>query len=212
MVEMIEASPTSSITRPPRPRHPRRNQPRHQHPSTASPRLGHRRAVGREARCRGQGAKAPRDIASERRALVTSKPRHRHLALSSPPTTTNLTTLEEQVDRVINLHVAVREWGDEVVFLHRILPGKADRVLRHPRRQARGITKGRRQRKPASCWDSLSVSSSATPQVASGTLAVASPKPGQADSSLADGQLPLFTEFLPHPAIEEIKAVFIRTR
>jgi DNA mismatch repair protein MutS len=39
-----------------------------------------------------------------------------------------LTSLEEELPgRVHNLHVAVREWGDEVIFLHRILPGRADR-------------------------------------------------------------------------------------
>ncbi|MFG0257193.1 MAG: DNA mismatch repair protein MutS [Phycisphaerales bacterium JB043] len=39
-----------------------------------------------------------------------------------------LTSLEDELDgRVRNLHVAVREWGDEVVFLHRIQSGRADR-------------------------------------------------------------------------------------
>ena len=39
-----------------------------------------------------------------------------------------LTRLEEMMPgRVRNLHVSVREWGDEIVFLHRILPGKTDR-------------------------------------------------------------------------------------
>jgi DNA mismatch repair protein MutS len=39
-----------------------------------------------------------------------------------------LTRLEELMPgRVRNLHVSVREWGEEIVFLHRILPGKTDR-------------------------------------------------------------------------------------
>ncbi|MCB9839126.1 MAG: DNA mismatch repair protein MutS [Phycisphaeraceae bacterium] len=39
-----------------------------------------------------------------------------------------LTQLEESAPgRVRNLHVAVREWNDEVVFLHRILPGRTNR-------------------------------------------------------------------------------------
>src|SRR5690606_28920815 len=38
-----------------------------------------------------------------------------------------LTDLEERLPkRLCNLHVAVREWNDEIVFLHRILPGRAD--------------------------------------------------------------------------------------
>jgi DNA mismatch repair protein MutS len=37
-----------------------------------------------------------------------------------------LTELEELMPgRVRNLHVAVREWGEEIVFLHHILPGRA---------------------------------------------------------------------------------------
>ncbi|UWG99135.1 DNA mismatch repair protein MutS [Dehalobacter sp. DCM] len=38
-----------------------------------------------------------------------------------------LTELEERYPEVFNLHVAVKEQGDDVVFLHKILPGKADR-------------------------------------------------------------------------------------
>ncbi|MDV6030863.1 MAG: DNA mismatch repair protein MutS [Phycisphaera sp. RhM] len=38
-----------------------------------------------------------------------------------------LTQLEESLPRVSNLNVAVKEWNDEVVFLHRIIPGGADK-------------------------------------------------------------------------------------
>jgi DNA mismatch repair protein MutS len=38
-----------------------------------------------------------------------------------------LTDLSERLPYVINYHVAVDDSGEEVVFLHRILPGKADR-------------------------------------------------------------------------------------
>ena len=38
-----------------------------------------------------------------------------------------LTALSEQLDNVFNLHVAVEEWGDEVVFLHRIQEGGTNR-------------------------------------------------------------------------------------
>jgi DNA mismatch repair protein MutS len=39
-----------------------------------------------------------------------------------------LTELEDRLRGLVrNLHVAVREWGDEIVFLHRIEPGRADR-------------------------------------------------------------------------------------
>ncbi len=38
-----------------------------------------------------------------------------------------LTQLEESLPKVANLNVAVKEWNDEVVFLHRIVPGGADK-------------------------------------------------------------------------------------
>jgi len=38
-----------------------------------------------------------------------------------------LTDLERSLERVDNLNVAVREWEDEVVFLHKIVPGAADK-------------------------------------------------------------------------------------
>ncbi|MEO1525985.1 MAG: DNA mismatch repair protein MutS [Planctomycetota bacterium] len=38
-----------------------------------------------------------------------------------------LTQLEESLPRVTNLNVAVKEWNDEVVFLHRIVAGGADK-------------------------------------------------------------------------------------
>jgi len=38
-----------------------------------------------------------------------------------------LTELEEKHPTVFNLHVAVKEQGEDMIFLHKILPGKADR-------------------------------------------------------------------------------------
>ncbi|MDR1491291.1 MAG: DNA mismatch repair protein MutS [Planctomycetaceae bacterium] len=38
-----------------------------------------------------------------------------------------LTALAERLDRINNLNVAVREWNDEIVFLHKIVPGAADK-------------------------------------------------------------------------------------
>lgn len=38
-----------------------------------------------------------------------------------------LTELEERFPEVFNLHVAVQEQGDSIAFLHKIVPGKADR-------------------------------------------------------------------------------------
>jgi DNA mismatch repair protein MutS len=38
-----------------------------------------------------------------------------------------LTELAGQLDGVINLHVSVKEAGDDVIFLRRVEPGRADR-------------------------------------------------------------------------------------
>jgi len=38
-----------------------------------------------------------------------------------------LTSLAERFERINNLNVAVREWNDEIVFLHKIVPGSADK-------------------------------------------------------------------------------------
>ncbi|MFM7259696.1 MAG: MutS-related protein, partial [bacterium] len=38
-----------------------------------------------------------------------------------------LTQIAASLSEVTNLHVSVREWNDEVVFLHRIVPGRTDR-------------------------------------------------------------------------------------
>jgi DNA mismatch repair protein MutS len=38
-----------------------------------------------------------------------------------------LTRLTEQLPAVRNFHVAVREWNDEIVFLHKVRPGGTDR-------------------------------------------------------------------------------------
>ena len=38
-----------------------------------------------------------------------------------------LTRLAAELPRVRNVHVAVREWKDDIVFLHRVVPGGTDR-------------------------------------------------------------------------------------
>ena len=38
-----------------------------------------------------------------------------------------LTELESRLERVYNLNVCVREWNDEIVFIHKIIPGAADK-------------------------------------------------------------------------------------
>ena len=38
-----------------------------------------------------------------------------------------LTQLADRLPGVKNFHVAVREWNDEIIFLHKVRPGGTDR-------------------------------------------------------------------------------------
>ena len=102
-----------------------------------------------------------------------------------------LTTLEDRMPgRLGNLHVAVSEWGDEIVFQHRIRPGRTD--------QSYGIHVARLAGLPAEViararevLESLAVHEGPSPG------APPPPDPGE--------QLPLFTQYLPHPVVEELR-------
>ena len=48
-----------------------------------------------------------------------------------------LTALAAKLPRLHNATVRVKEWQGEVVFLHEVVPGAADRSLRHPGGEAR---------------------------------------------------------------------------
>ena len=49
------------------------------------------------------------------------------LGLCSQLTITNLTKLEETFSGIRNYNVAVKEWNDDIVFLHKIVAGSADK-------------------------------------------------------------------------------------
>ena len=120
--------------------------------------------------------------------------------------------------RVRNLHVSVREWGDEIVFLHRILPGKTDRsygihvaklagmpagTVARAREvleslavhQAEGIVDG-------ACGTGVLGSAGILP-VSVGSTGIA---PAAAAAQL-DGQLSLFTQYVHHPAVDELREI-----
>jgi DNA mismatch repair protein MutS len=142
-----------------------------------------------------------------------------------------LTRLEEMMPgRVRNLHVSVREWGDEIVFLHRILPGKTDRSYGIHVAKLAGMPAGTVAR-AREVLESLAVhqaegvvegslgdgggaesgndasarngESSGKSRRGGSRRADASrvPPPGQPD------QLALFTQFVSHPAIDQLREV-----
>jgi DNA mismatch repair protein MutS len=111
-----------------------------------------------------------------------------------------LTELEERLaPRIRNLHVSVREWGDQIVFLHRILPGRSDRSYGVHVAKLAGIPDavvGRAREVLAS----LAVHHGPAP---TRDQAQRVPKP----SAPPDGQFGLFTEYLPHPAVDRLREI-----
>lgn len=102
-------------------------------------------------------------------------------------------------ERVQNLQVAVREWGDQVIFLHRILPGRASRSYGIHVAKLAGLPRGVVERAGA-LLESLSVSH-ATPGEP-GTPGKANPRTPEPSE-----QLSLFKEYLDHPAVTELKGL-----
>ncbi len=112
-----------------------------------------------------------------------------------------LTSLPERFPTVTNLHVAVREWEDQIIFLHRILPGRTDRSYGIHVAQLAGLPRETIQR-ATQLLETLAVETDvASARARSAATALPSAKASQ--------QLSLFTEFLPHPAIEELKRLRI---
>jgi DNA mismatch repair protein MutS len=114
-----------------------------------------------------------------------------------------LTDLEERLPgKVQNLHVAVREWpqgGDhaEIVFLHRILPGKTDRSYGLHVARLAGMPK-----------DVVSRANDVLKSLAVHTGAEASKSKRRVDTSrIAEAQMPLFKEYVPHPAVDALREV-----
>ncbi|MSR41932.1 MAG: DNA mismatch repair protein MutS [Phycisphaerales bacterium] len=110
-----------------------------------------------------------------------------------------LTQLADELPRVINLHVSVREWNDEVVFLHRILPGRTDRSYGIHVARLAGLPDATVQR-AKEILEALAVLPS--PDVAAQRSTART-----AVRATSNTQMPLFTEFLDHPALAQLRAL-----
>jgi len=140
---------------------------------------------------------------------------------------TELADRPEFRGRIRNLHVAVREWGDEIIFLHRILPGRASRSYGIHVAKLAGLPRDVVDRADE-LLERLSVAHGEAPEghapdpveaAASGEPAreaevkprSGSPRshlrsmPATPASSARSAQMALFTEYLDHPAIEELR-------
>jgi DNA mismatch repair protein MutS len=101
-----------------------------------------------------------------------------------------LTALADDRDSVANLHVSVREWGEQIIFLYRILPGRTDRSY--------GIHVARIAGLPVETVNRASALLE--------TLAVQTETPKPAHTP-APAQMSLFTEYLRHPVIDELRGL-----
>jgi DNA mismatch repair protein MutS len=113
-----------------------------------------------------------------------------------------LTDLEEQLPGVRNYNVAVKEWDDQVVFLHEIVPGAADKSYGIHVAQLAGVPRSVNDRaKEVLAWlESQHHESTAVRGLAPSTNGRAS-----ATTSPTAWQMTLFaTE--EHPLLDEIRA------
>jgi DNA mismatch repair protein MutS len=110
-----------------------------------------------------------------------------------------LTQLADERSAVRNFTVEVREIGDEVLFLHRLQPGGADRSY--------GIEVGRLAGLPSSV---LSRARSILRLLEGGHL-VSAVSPSGSRSSAAAEQLPLFSTSAPHPVVERLRQLDVDT-
>ena len=113
-----------------------------------------------------------------------------------------LTQLADEQPRVMNLHVSVREWNDEVVFLHCILPGRTDRSYGIHVARLAGLPDATVQR-AKEILEALAVLPS--PDIAAQRAIGSATR--RAVAAPANTQMPLFTEFLENPALAELRAV-----
>jgi DNA mismatch repair protein MutS len=134
-----------------------------------------------------------------------------------------LTRLEDlRPQQVRNLHVSVKEFAGtsglaQIVFLHRILPGRTDRSYGIHVAKLAGLPDAV-IRRAGEVMDSLSVEhaepgSATTAPSTTQSAATGPQRPRRMDRPPppSAGQLALFTEFLPHPAVAELRELKLET-
>jgi DNA mismatch repair protein MutS len=111
-----------------------------------------------------------------------------------------LTTLPQTHGNVTNLNVSVREWQDSIVFLHRIVPGATDRSYGIHVANLAGLPPQVVKRANVLLGElSVSHEGAAAPPISEAAV--------RPDSQ----QMGLFTEYVHHPVVDEIKSLDINT-
>jgi DNA mismatch repair protein MutS len=106
-----------------------------------------------------------------------------------------LTTLADRDTNITNLHVTVREWNDDIVFLYRIAQGRADRSYGIHVAKIAGVPKNVVDR-ANEVLNTLTVHNAQASDEATSHIS-------------AEPQMGLFTEYLPSPLVEELKQIDI---
>jgi DNA mismatch repair protein MutS len=127
-----------------------------------------------------------------------------------------LTRLAELLPgRVGNLHVAVREWKDQVIFLHRIEPGRAEKSFGIHVARLAGLP-GSTIARAKEILEQLSVDHSALtggggpaagPDGGGLRVHVRGSAKGSGAERAGGGQMGLFAEVVPHPAVDALGEV-----
>ena len=104
-----------------------------------------------------------------------------------------ITALADQYSNVANFNVTVREWQDQVVFLHRIVPGATDRSY--------GIHVAKIAGLPSE------VVARANELMAQLEVSHA----GMQKPAKPDAQLSLFTEYVDHPVVDRLRQLNLDT-
>src|SRR4030095_11165829 len=111
-----------------------------------------------------------------------------------------LIALSERLQNVTNLHVAVREWGspgnEQIISLYRILPGRTDRSYGIHVAKIAGLPR-----------ETVDRASQLLETLAVQTEHSALPEDMRPKSPARGAQLGLFTEYLDHPAIDELRTL-----
>ncbi len=124
-----------------------------------------------------------------------------------------LTDLESQLPGVRNYNVAVKEWDDQVVFLHQIVPGAADKSYGIHVAQLAGVPRSvnERAREVLAWLEAQHESADGHAQVAKALSTAAQGRTnGRASPSKSGWQMTLFG-FEEHPLLQEIREANLDT-
>jgi len=111
-----------------------------------------------------------------------------------------LTAIADRLPAVKNLHVTIREWADEIIFVYRILPGPTDRSYGIHVAKIAGLP-SMAVRRADELLENLEVQTGKldTESIPDASESINTTPPGS--------QLALFTEYLPHPVVDELSRV-----